>query len=56
MSPPPNSHPFQRIFDIMEHEFPTSSEDEPTKVFVVWGIKGIDRSVLNMTKKKRFTL
>jgi hypothetical protein len=35
-------HKFQRIFDIGENEFGTSSEDEPTTIYISWGIDSIE--------------
>jgi predicted RND superfamily exporter protein len=44
----PSSHPFQRIFDIMNDEFPSSSQDANAKVYLTWGLADVDRSSVNL--------
>lgn len=46
----PSDHPFQRIFDIMNGEFPSSSQDENAKVYLNWGLEDVDRSGVNLLR------
>merc|ERR1719265_1196464 len=46
----PSDHPFQRIFDIMNDEFPSSSQDANAKVRLTWGLEDVDRSGVNLLR------
>ena len=46
----PADHKFQRIFDIMQYEFPSSSDDRNSQVHLFWGLTGVDRSGVNLLK------
>lgn len=44
----PKNHKFQRIFDIMNDEFPVSDDTDLVNVYYVWGIAGMNRDGVNM--------
>lgn len=46
----PSDHPFQRIFDIMGEEFPSSAQEANAKVHLVWGLAGVDRTGVNLLR------
>merc|ERR1711988_1448703 len=44
----PADHPFQRIFTIMNDQFPSSAQDANAKVYLTWGLKDVDRTGVSL--------
>lgn len=46
----PADHPFQRLWTVSGEEFPSSAQTQNTPVHVVWGIRGVDTSGINVLR------
>mmetsp|Transcript_49552 Transcript_49552/g.152939 ORF Transcript_49552/g.152939 Transcript_49552/m.152939 type:complete len:1090 (-) Transcript_49552:354-3623(-) len=47
----PADHPFQRLWTISGEEFPASSQTPNTQVHLVWGVKDMDMSDVNLLRQ-----
>jgi len=49
----PEDHPFQRISIIWNDKFPSSAQDANAKVYLTWGLKGVDRSGVSLLRDSK---